>query len=72
MVKLLSQDAENRQGYWENELDSLGIKSKRKSELNSNEELRALADNLKQVYYQNFKLAYNENGSDESKYDYII
>ena len=51
---------EERNGYWENELSSLGINPKHKNELNTKDELQALADNLKQVYYQNFKLAYND------------
>jgi hypothetical protein len=67
-----SEELEDRNGYWENELSSLGVKPKRKNELNTKEELQALTDNLKQVYYQNFKLAYNEKGSDESRFDYII
>ena len=69
---MAAEDLEDRNGYWDNELHSLGIRPKRKNELNNRDELRALADNLKQVYYQNFKLAYNEEGSDESKFDYII
>ena len=69
---MASEELEDRNGYWENELSSLGVKPKRKNELNTKEELQALTDNLKQVYYQNFKLAYNEKGSDESRFDYII
>ena len=67
-----SGDQEARKGFWENELDSLGIKPRRKNELNDKQELEALADNIKQAYYQNFKLAYNERGTDESRFDYII
>ena len=59
-------------GFWESELKSLGIEPKRKNSLNDVEELEALTDNIKQVYYQNFKLAYNEKGTDESRFDYII
>lgn len=66
------EDPETRKEYWENELVSLGIAPKRKNELNDKQELEALADNIKQVYYQNFKLAYNEEGTDESRFDYII
>ena len=67
-----SGDQEARKGFWENELDSLGIKLKRKNELNDRQELEALADNIKHAYYLNFKLAYNERGTDESRFDYII
>ena len=65
-------DKEDRNGFWENELKTLGIEPKRRNDLNDKEELEALADNIKQVYYQNFKLAYNERGTDESRFDYII
>ena len=67
-----SGDREARKGFWENELDSLGVKPRRKNELNDRKELEALADNIKRAYYQNFKLAYNERGTDESRFDYII
>jgi hypothetical protein len=69
---MVAENPEDRNGYWENELCSLGVRPKRKNELNNRDELRALTDNLKQVYYQNFKLAYNQEGSDESRFDYII
>ncbi|HEV8387188.1 MAG TPA: hypothetical protein VGQ03_06160 [Nitrososphaera sp.] len=67
-----SGEQEDRKGFWENELDSLGVKSRRKNDLNDRQELEALADNIKQAYYQNFKLVYNERGTDESRFDYII
>ena len=35
-----------KDGYWQNELDSLGIESKRKKELNDEEELENLAASL--------------------------
>jgi hypothetical protein len=49
--------------YWQNELESLGIESKRQSELNDNDELEALAEIIKQVYYQDYKTAYAENSN---------
>jgi hypothetical protein len=56
------QQAKN--GYWKNELDSLGIESKRKKkELNDNkEELENLADIIKQAMFQDYKVAYSEEG----------
>ena len=71
-LEMTSKEQEDRKGFWENELNSLGIDPKRKNDLNDKEELEALSDNIKQVYYQNFKLAYNESGTDESRFDYII
>lgn len=71
-VAMPNEDTEKSKGFWESELKSLGIEPKRKNALNDAEELEALTDNIKQVYYQNFKLAYNESGTDESRFDYII
>jgi hypothetical protein len=50
-------------GYWRNELDSLGIEPKRKKEeLNDEEELENLADIIKQAMFQDYKVAYSEKG----------
>jgi hypothetical protein len=56
------QQANN--GYWQNELDSLGIEPKQKTELNDNkeEELENLADIIKQAMFQDYKVAYSEKG----------
>jgi hypothetical protein len=59
----LQQHAKN--GYWENELHSLGIVDPRrkKKELKDNkEELKNLADNIKQAMFQDYKLAYSDKG----------
>ena len=64
-----------KQSYWDNELNSLGIQPKRKNDLNDEEELAALADNIKQVYYQNYKTAYADDKDikeDDSRFDFII
>jgi hypothetical protein len=62
------QQAKN--GYWQNELHSLGIlelKRKKKEDdddhLNDNkEELQNLADNIKQAMFEDYKLAYSDKG----------
>jgi hypothetical protein len=54
------QQAKN--GYWQNELDSLGIEQKEKKELNDDEELETLADIIKQAMFQDYKIAYSEKG----------
>ena len=54
------QQAKN--GYWQNELDSLGIEPKQKTELNDKEELENLADIIKQAMLQDYKVAYSEKG----------
>ena len=52
-----------KNGYWRNELDSLGIEPKRKKEeLNDEEELENLADNIKQAMFQDYKVAYSKKG----------
>ncbi|HVD37186.1 MAG TPA: hypothetical protein VNB68_07280 [Nitrososphaeraceae archaeon] len=58
----LQQQAKN--GYWQNELLSLGISEPKESkELNENkEELENLADNIKQAMFQDYKLAYGDKG----------
>jgi hypothetical protein len=60
------QQAKN--GYWQNELHSLGIlepkrKKKEDDDLNDNkEELQNLADNIKQAMCEDYKLAYSDKG----------
>ena len=66
IVPILSKKKEQRQqqtkkGYWRNELDSLGIDPKEKKELND-DELENLADIIKQAMFQDYKVAYSEEG----------
>ncbi len=52
-----------KKGYWHNELDSLGIEPKqKKKEFNDDEELENLADIIKQAMFQDYKMAYSEEG----------
>jgi hypothetical protein len=68
MAKLSKKEAEQqhlraKNRYWQNELDSLGIKPKRKKEeLNDAEELEKLADIIKQAMFQDYKVVYSEVG----------
>jgi hypothetical protein len=68
MAKLSKKEAEQQKqqqaknGYSRNELDSLGIEPKRKKELNDEEELEKLADIIKQAMFQDYKVAYSEEG----------
>ena len=65
MAKLPKKEAEQqlpKNRYWQNELDSLGIEPKRKTELNDEEELEKLADIIKQAMFQDYKVAYSEKG----------
>jgi archaellum component FlaC len=59
------QQQQAKNGYWENELCSLGIvdpKEKKKELKDSKEELENLSDNIKQAMFQDYKLAYSEKG----------
>jgi hypothetical protein len=56
------QQLQSKNRYWQNELDSLGIEPKRKTELNDEEELEKLADIIKQAMFQDYKVAYSEEG----------
>ena len=60
IMPILSKNEEQQQqakdGYWLNELDSLGIEPKQK------EELENLADIIKQAMFQDYKIAYSEKG----------
>ena len=54
-----------KEGYWQNELCSLGvIDPKQKKELNNDnkEELENLSDIIKQAMFQDYKVAYSEKG----------
>ena len=70
MANLFKKEAEQEQqrqqaknSYWQNELDSLGIEPKQKKELNDDkEELENLADIIKQAMFQDYKVAYSEEG----------
>ncbi len=58
------QKQERKNGYWQNELYSLGIlEPKQKKELNDNkEELENLSHIIKQAMFQDYKVAYSEKG----------
>jgi hypothetical protein len=72
MATLSKKEAEQlkqaKNGYWQNELDSLGIQPKQKKELNDNkEELENLADIIKQAMFQDYKVAYSEKGNEHKE-----
>jgi hypothetical protein len=50
-----------RYGWWLNELDSLGISTKRINELNDLKEISNLTENIKQAFYQDYKTEMNTN-----------
>ncbi len=56
----------HKKEYFENDLKSLGIEPKRENELNDVTELEALAEIIKQVYYQDYKTAYSDNNNNNN------
>jgi hypothetical protein len=60
------QQQQGKNGYWQNEVGSLGIvdPKQKKKELNDDddEELENLADINKQAMFQDYKVAYSEKG----------
>jgi hypothetical protein len=57
----------DKKDYWQNELKSLGIEPKRQNELNDKEDLQALAESIKAVYYQDYKTAYSSKRNDDKE-----
>jgi len=45
----------------------LGIDPRRQNELDDKEELEALAEIIKEVYYQDYKTAYSNQGEDNKE-----
>jgi hypothetical protein len=70
-LKKEDQDLSDKKEYWQNELKSLGIESKRQNDLNDKAELEALAEIIKEVYFQDYKTAYgnssNNNNNNNNK-----
>ncbi len=60
------EEQQDKNGYWNNELCSLGItepKRKKKEEVKDNKaELENLANIIKQAMFEDYKLAYSEEG----------
>ena len=58
------------------EPSSLGVDCKRKNELNDKEELEALATAIKEVYFQDYKTAYDDDDIhkeiDKSHFGHLI
>jgi hypothetical protein len=59
IAEVLKNEHPDKKDYWQNELKSLGIEPRRQNELNDKEELEALAEIIKEVYYQDYKTAYS-------------
>ena len=50
----------DKDSYWFNELDSLGIHANKKSELIDKKEVKDLVENVKQTMLQEYRSAYTD------------
>ena len=53
----MKKEYAHKKDFWENELKSLRIEPKRRSELNEKAYLEALTEIIKKAYYQDYKTA---------------
>jgi hypothetical protein len=67
IAEALKKEYIDKKDYWQNELKSLGIDPRRQNELNDKEKLEALAEIIKEVYYQDCKTAYRNQGEDNKE-----
>lgn len=51
----------SKEGWWLNELYTLGIHPKKINALNDIQELANLTDNIKQTFYQDYKTCYSQD-----------
>ena len=69
--EIFKKELSDKKHFWENELKSLGIEPRRPNDLNDKAELEALAEIIKQVYYQDYKTAYGDSSSDNNSHPNI-
>jgi hypothetical protein len=69
IAEAFKKERPDKKEYWQNELKSLGIEPQRQNELNDKEELQALAEIIKEVYFQDYKAAYSSNSNSNSNGD---
>jgi DNA repair ATPase RecN len=60
------QENPQKDNWWLNELESLGVSPKTRNELNNMQEISNLTENIKQIFYQAYKAAYNDDSSQNS------
>jgi hypothetical protein len=54
----IKKEHPERYGWWISELSSLGIKIKRRNDINDRKEITDLTENIKQTLFQEYKTAY--------------
>ena len=60
----IKKESEEKYSWWLNELNTLGLAVKKANDLNDIREVSSLADNIKQVLFQEYKTRYNERSED--------
>jgi hypothetical protein len=66
IAEAFKKERPDKKEYWQNELKSLGIEPQRQNELNDKEELQALAEIIKEIYFQDYKAAYSSNSNNSN------
>ena len=61
-TEIFEKEHTDNKEYLKNELESIGVEPKRKKQLNDKEELQKLSNNIKQTMFQDYKVAYREQG----------
>ena len=60
------QENPQEDNWWLSELESLGVSPKVRNELNDIQETSSLTENLKQIFYQAYKDAYQNDNNQKS------
>jgi flagellin-specific chaperone FliS len=61
------QENPQKDNWWTNELESLGVSVKVRNELNNIQETSNLTENLKQMFYQAYKEAHSDNDNKDNQ-----
>jgi hypothetical protein len=66
IAEAFKKERQDKKDFWENELKSLGVEPWRQNDLNDKEVLQLLVEIIKQIYFQDYKTAYDANNSNIS------
>ena len=63
MYDMARTEQPDRYSWWLNELESLGVNAKHKEDINDLQEASALTESLKQLFYEEYQRAFNEDNT---------
>ena len=63
MYDMARTEQPERYSWWLNELESLGVNATHKEDINDLQEASALTENLKQLFYEEYQRAFNEDNT---------